>query len=225
MSAPSENAREESAPAPIYDWTSVMATPVRFVHPARIVSCYDGAISLDIARQLQMSDRVQRQLTNLLMDHFDLPDLSEPVEMDQADLGLMAASAEQISSLVPLAGAIFWSHIFVAEIRTHEVSEMKRRIGETAFQFALANRDLAGNLPAPENLDGLETAMEQDGYRCLASWHDALPQRLGSWARLKHASDRLLVSAPEAGQRELGLAIMRRLASNLPELSAQGETQ
>lgn len=199
-----------------------MATPARLVHPERIVACYDDAISVDLAVRLQASDRIQRQLAILLMDRFALPDLPAPVNLDEADLSLMAAPAEQISILAPLAGAVFWAHFFASEIRTNEVAEIKRRIGDTAFQTALANRDLASNLPAPESLDTLETSVEADGYRCLASWHAALPSAIGAWARLKHANDRFLTPFPDARHRVLGAAIMRRLATN-PVSSPESE--
>ena len=207
------------------DWAGAMVMPSRLVHPERIIACYDDAISLDVAAQLQRSDRVQRQLAILLMDHFGLPAMPDPAGLDEADLSLMAAPADQISALVPLAGAVFWAHVLASEIRTSEVAEIKRRIGDDAFQTALANRDLAGNLPGPDNLDALQAAVDADGYRCLTGWHHALPSGAGAWARLKHANDKFFVPFEEPRQRALGASIMRRLALSLTLPSASGEAQ
>lgn len=200
--------------------TDIVAAPARFVHPERIVACYDGAITLDIARDLQCSDRVQQQLTILLMDHFELSALPDLTHLDDADLALMTASFEQIGDLVSLAGAVFWSHVFASEIRTSEVAAMKRRFGETIFQTAIAHRDLAGNLPGPDDLAALEALMASDGLRCIASWHEALPARIGAWARLRHASDSL--PSPDTTHGKFGPAIIRRLAADLPRLHKDG---
>ncbi len=198
------------------DWNSLVSNPAKLVHPERIIACYDGVISRELASGLQASGRVQRQLTLLLMDHFALPELSAPESLDPADGYLMACSADEIAALIPLAGAVFWAQFLASEIRTNEVSEIKRRIGETAFQAALANRDLAGNLPAPESLDALEVNLEADGYQCLASWHAMLPASMGAWARLKQANDRSLTPFSDAKQCALGAAIMRRLVMANP---------
>lgn len=203
------------------DWSTLISNPAKLVHPERIVACYDGVISPEVASQLQASSRVQRQLTSLLMDRFALPELPAPMNIDPADVHLMASPADQIVTLIPLAGAVFWAQFIASEIRTSEVTEIKRRIGEAAFQAALANRDLAGNLPSPESLDTLEVNLEADGYRCLASWQVALPAAIGTWARLKHANDRSLTPFPDARQRALGAAIMRRLAVNPDSSPAQ----
>jgi hypothetical protein len=216
----------KTGPSPVaQDWTGAMAMPARLVHPERLIACYDDAISLDVAVQLQSSDRVQRQLAILLMDHFGLPNLPDPADLDQADLSLVAAPAEQISALVPLAGAVFWAHVLASEIRASEVAEIKRRIGDGAFQTALANRDLSSNLPGPDNLDTLQAAVDGDGYRCLTSWHHALPSGAGAWARLKHANDKFFVPFPEPRERVLGASIMRRLALSLTLQPAPGEAQ
>lgn len=210
-----------SAPSGQPDWNSLISTPAKLVHPERIVACYDGVISSDVAAQLQASRRVQRQLTSLLMDRFALPELPAPMSIDPADVHLISIRADQIAALIPLAGAVFWAQFLASEIRTNEVTEIKRRIGEVAFQAALANRDLAGNLPSPDSLDALEANLEADGYRCLASWHATLPAAIGAWARLKHANDRSLIPFPDAKQRALGAAIMRRLAVNPDSSPAQ----
>lgn len=210
--------KEATIASVAHDWKNIMAAPARFVHPERIVACYDGAISLGIATSLQASERVERPLAILLMDHFDLSALPDLAQLDEADLILMTSPAGQIENLVPLAGAIFWSHVFAGEIRTNEVAEMKRLIGEAAFQTALANRDLASNLPGPDDRGALETMMASDGIRCVAAWHDALPHCLGAWARLKHANDSLLATLPDLVHRELGPEIMRRLAAKLLSL-------
>ncbi|MHC1551785.1 type III secretion protein [Phyllobacterium sp. K27] len=194
------------------DWSALISNPAKLVHPERVVACYDGVISPEVASQLQASSRVQRQLKSLLMDRFALPDLPASMSVDPADVHLLASPADQIATLIPLAGAVFWAQFLASEIRTNEVTEIKRRIGEAAFQAALANRDLAGNLPPPESLDALEASLEADGYRCLASWQAALPAAIGAWARLKHANDRSLTPFPDAKHRALGAAIMRRLA-------------
>jgi hypothetical protein len=224
VSETSDTATEEpDAPSAQPDWSSLAAAPAKLVHPERIAACYDNVISSDVAAQLQASGRVQRQLALLLMEHFSLPELPGPASLDPADIHLMASSADRISTLIPLAGAIFWAQFLAGEIRTSEVAEIKRRIGETAFQAALSNRDLAGNLPPPESLDALEVNLEADGYRCLASWHAALPSATGAWARLKHANDRSLVPFSDARQCDLGAAIMRRLAADAASVPAQEE--
>jgi hypothetical protein len=207
------------------DWTDMMAAPARYVHPERIVACYNGAITIEIATRLRASKRIQRHLAILLTQHFELsalPDLAQP---DDADLLLMTSPAEQISDLVLLAGAIFWSHIFASEIRTNAVAEMKRRVGETGFQRALANRDLASNLPGPNDLCALEAMVTNDGLGCIAGWHDALAARLRPWARLKHANDSGLTPSLNAAHRKLGPLIMRRLAASLPSPIPQDEVQ
>ncbi|MEP7456712.1 type III secretion protein [Phyllobacterium sp. SB3] len=206
------------------DWNTFVSNPAKLVHPERIAACYDNVISREVAAKLQASSRVQQQLALLLMDHFALPELTEPASLDPADIQLMVRPADQISTLIPLAGAVYWAQFLASEIRTNEVAEIKRRIGEEAFQAALSNRDLAGNLPAPESLDTLEINLETDGYHCLASWHAALPAAVGAWARLKHANDRSLTPFPDAKQRALGAAIMRRLASHLDSSLPQEET-
>ncbi|EJN03658.1 hypothetical protein [Phyllobacterium sp. YR531] len=204
------------------DWNDLVSNPAKLVHPERIATCYDNVITSEVAKQLQASDRVQRQLAILLMDRFALPELPQAASLELDDINLMVQPADRISELIPLAGAVFWSQFLAGEIRTNEVAELKRRIGETAFHAALSNRDLAGNLPSPENLDALEATLEADGYRCLASWHAALPSAIGAWARLKHASDRSLTPFPDTRQRGLGATIMRRLAANL-DASSPGE--
>jgi hypothetical protein len=216
----SETARASSGQT---DWSTLVSMPAKLVHPERIVACYDGVISSEVASQLQASRRVQRQMTLLLMDRFALPELPAPISMDPADVHLMFIPADQIAALIPLAGAVFWAQFLASEIRTNEVTEIKRRIGEAAFQAALANRDLAGNLPPPESLGALEANLESDGYRCLGSWQAALPAAIGAWARLKHANDRSLTPFPDAKQRALGAAIMRRLAVDPDSSSAQEE--
>lgn len=225
MTETSEMRNEAPLATAAHDWTNMIAAPARYVHTERIVACYNGAIPIETAMKLQASKRIQRHLAILLTDHFELSALPELAQLDEADLILMTSRAEQISDLVLPAGAIFWSHVFASEIRTNEVAEMKRRVGETGFQTALANRDLASNLPGPDDLGALEALVTSDGLGCIAGWHDALPAHLRPWARLKHANDSVLMPSPEAAHRKLGPSIMRRLAANLPSRIPQDEVQ
>lgn len=211
--AVADNAEAKSSSL-IDNWSNIHSAPARFVHPERIVSCFDKIISSQLAKRLQASDRVQEQLKILLMDHFDLPDPSSLTEIDQVDLGLLSKPAEYIAGLVPLAGAIFWANIFTAEIRTDKIAAMKRSIGESAFQIALANRDLASGLPGPDDLDA---AIERDGNNCLLSWHITLPSAVRAWAQLKHADDTFLSVHTNVKDQGRGVAIIRRLASQYPQ--------
>lgn len=225
MTETSQMRNEANLASAAHDWTDMMAAPARYVHPERIVACYNGAITIEIATNLQASKRIQRHLAILLTDHFELSALPDLAQLDEADLILMTSPADQISDLVLLAGAIFWSHVFASEIRTNEVAEMKRRVGETGFQRALANRDLASNLPGPDDLGALEAMVTSDGLGCIAGWHEALPARIGAWARLKHANDSVLMPSLDAAHRKLGPLIMRRLAANLPSRLLKDEVQ
>lgn len=199
------------------------SAPARLVHPQRIVSCYEDALTLDVAVKLQACDRVQPQLALLVAEQFGLAQSSALLDLAPEDLALMRLAPAQLDELVVIAGAAYWAHVFAAEIRTSEVALMKQAIGEAAFKFALANRDLAGHLAHPGSTDNLIAAVRRDGLHCIGSWHASLPGGLAGWARLKHASDKEVQPFAEEAQRALGLAIMNRLAADL-DLMASEET-
>lgn len=192
-------------------WATICHAPARLIHPRHIVTAFGGAITVEAAPRLQQSDRVQRQLSRLLMEKFELPDVGSCPSPEEGDLKLLALSPSAVAQHSYLAGAVFWGHVLAGEIRSREVASMKERIGDRVFRIAVDNRDLAARHEPPGDLDSLIQAIELDGRKCWLDWRASLPDALAAWLRLTDEVDNDGTRHAEATDRTRGAAIVRRL--------------
>lgn len=211
MIAPLPTASSDS-PAVVSAWEGYRAWPVRSVHPARIVACFNGTIEADAARRLQENSRFSARLENMLRPHFELPQLDGPAPADPADALIAAISSDDLVRLTALSGLIRRGGVFAGEIRSNVVRSYNSQFGDANVRQAVANRDLAVKGEIPSDPTDIGTLVASEGNICLAAWMAPQPHSIQAWFRMKMERELELPQSVNQERSGLDREIVRRAA-------------
>lgn len=201
-------------PAPVSNrWSLFAQAPARYLSARSISQCFDGSLTPEAIRQMQVSPRIQADLKTLLAEHHDLGAIPDDHAMEIPDIALTLMPCDEFSNFFQACGATLWANVLAAEIRASTILELKSRIGENAYKTALQNRDLSLAYAPPTDIEVLLSNIERDSASSLASWIGWLPTSAQGWVRLKLPSSQIN-AAPFSGATDSHVrAVVNRLAA------------
>jgi hypothetical protein len=177
MSTPQKN--EVSA------WRSFMLTPGGYAGPAHIRSCFNGAISEQLAAKLAACARIEDRLSSLLFSRYSLSRWLDLEACPQKDRAIALLRHEEFDGLVRRAGAIYWSASFATAVFGNEVAALQQQLGEDLYRFALAHRNLAGPIQDLRPFEALDMKLLGDGLRCFEGWRRSQQRAVAERVLLK----------------------------------------
>jgi hypothetical protein len=174
-------------------WRGFMFTPGRYAEPAHVRSCFNDAISVQLAAKLVACARIEDRLSNLLIAHYRLPRWLDLEACPKKDRAVALLPLAEFAGVARRAGAIYWSASLATAVFGSEVAALQRQLGEDLYQFALAHRDLAGPIQGLRPLEALDAKFLADGWRCFEGWRRSQQRAVAERVLLK------LPSGYEAG--------------------------
>jgi hypothetical protein len=195
------------------DWATLMHRPAAYIDPTRLAPCFDDRIGVRLCERLRDAGRLQGRLSSLITDFYGLDAPFGPETVDPADQKVALLPAARTGDLVRRAGVVYWANAIANVVRAEEVRELRARLGETLYSFALANRNLSGPAVKLDLDDDADAQITEDGFRCLGAWCLSQPMAIGERVRLKSPASRALDDAVRSPFNELGPAIIRCAAA------------
>ena len=195
----------------VIDWATLMTKPVIYIDPVRLAACFNGRIAAPLCERLRRAPRLQGRLTDVITRVYAL---EAPVNQDvlsPVDQKVALLPAEQVGDLIRRAGAVYWANAIANTLRAGEVRQLREKLGEPVYTFALTNRNLSGS---PVSFRGADTEdigalIVDDGMRCLGAWCRSQPRPIATRVRMKMPPSALLDGLAQLPFDEVGPAIIR----------------
>ena len=195
------------------EWRAFLSLPAAYAHGVHLAACLGDNFEVEFCEQLLATERLHSRLSELLTQHYDLPDWREEQVCDAEDRVIAMATAEQIDVLAARSGAIYWSANIAGAILAHEAEAFQQQLGHDLCSYAVVHRDLAGPKRDTVQQDDLHNVVLTDGWRCIEAWRRNLPESIGKRVLLKLAPNPLFDMQPDRIFDEFGPAIVRRAAN------------
>ncbi|MCR4264837.1 hypothetical protein [Nitratireductor sp. ZSWI3] len=188
--------------------------PSRYADPARLISCFGGAVDLETGKRLLATRRLDKRLSRLLTERFHLPPpaLQDNRSIDEADWPVACAPADRLAEIAIRAGAVYWAATLARTISGREATALREQLGAALCSLAVANKDLAGPQQPLDPLETVRQRVEADGWVCLAAWCEAAGPVVASRVRLKLPPQNPLEAPAAPAFAEIGPLIVRRVA-------------
>jgi hypothetical protein len=194
-------------------WHDFMEQPGSYIHPERLARCFRGLVAAELCAKLASSERLRSRLAEMIRLYYMLPPAVQADEgADEQDLIIAMAPPEILQSIVPSAGAIYWSAAIANTVLAAEVAALQEQIGENLCAVAVKNRDLAGPASSLSSLDTLTDRIMASGWLCLAAWCESLHPAIAARVRLKLPPHALFDAPMAEDYRAIGPDIIRRVA-------------
>ena len=156
-------------------WGEFMQRPARYASAAHVRACFNNSIGEDLAASSGPAPASKTAFRSCL---------PRTTAYRRRRTARRAASATgpscfcppEIAALAQRAGAVWWAASFATAVRGSEVQALQKLLGEDLYQFALANRDMAGPAQNLQRIENLENAVAADGWSCFEAWRRALPR-------------------------------------------------
>ena len=204
MSTASESAGADAG------WDAFITQPARYIEPSRLAMCFDGVLGPELCARLKTSLRLEERLSGLVHSRYGLVRDVAAGAVSDIDRSIALAPPEQLTELLPRAGAIYWANSIANTIRAADAAAIDAALGDALCVVALANRDLSGPMQSLTPYDRLGARVTEDGLRCLGAWCKAQPPGIGLRVRLKLAPAPALDDPVKRPFDEFGPAIVRR---------------
>jgi hypothetical protein len=203
----------KASPDPALDWRSFMTEPVLYMDPARFEACFEGVFPPAVCRKMQGSARLRSRLSDVVQTHYQLDPWVDPEQMEAIDRAIALEPAQGLMDLALRAGAIYWSSAIAGAVLAKTVAALHSQLGDDLCAYAIAHRDLTGPAQRLEPLDDVGDRIEDDGWRCLAAWCEAVPAGIGLRVRLKLPTDSIMDQPAPPEFKARGPEIIRRAAA------------
>ncbi|MGO4448252.1 hypothetical protein AB4Y96_04920 [Phyllobacterium sp. TAF24] len=207
---------QETAPV----WDTYFNHTVRFIHPSRLLECFDGILLPEGIEFLRNAQRIGHNTQRLIREHFGLPALPVELTMEGPDLQLLLMPIEDVKGYELRFGAMFLANSLAQIIQSAAVHRLRETLGQEVYSLALANRHLAISGDVITDPDALLAAMRRDGQACLSTWRESMPTYINEWFRLKYPSDEEIQPAHRGDAGKRALAIVRHPSNSVTDKAA-----
>ena len=194
------------------DWSTFMRRPAAFIDGARLATCFDSGLRLELCARLREASRLQDRLSTLIIKHYALPAPIAPEAVNEIDRKVALLPTQRLADLIRRSGAIYWGNAIANVVLADEVRLLHERLGEALCAFARAKRALSGPAVAFAPLVAAPARVMEDGRHCLAAWCQSQPEAVAARVRLKFPPSPDIDSAPPGPFAEIGPAIVRTAA-------------
>jgi len=192
------------------DWHEFMTNPAGYADAARLVACFDDAISEATCERMLRSPRLHQRVSVLLFDHYGLASAVSREPDEKVDRAIVLSSVVELEELALRSGAIYWAGRIAAVIDGREAAALQAALGADLCALAVANRDLASPMQSFEAAEDIHERVYADGLRCLGAWCQTMPSETAKRVRLKLMPHDIIDGAVAAPFDEVGPAIVRR---------------
>jgi hypothetical protein len=187
--------------------------PAAYIHAERFPDCIPD-IPAPLAMRLLACARLQRNLSQLILEHYHL---AECIEADLIDAPgrFCLLDAEQLRRVGELAGGIWHARLLRSIVSGRTLATILADFEPQLHSLALENVDLS---PEPErSLDpaALAEAIRRDGTDCLSAYLARLPAPLRGRVLLKFPAGYPAGSAVSELHARLGPIIIDRIAGRV----------
>lgn len=187
--------------------------PAAYIHADRFPECIPDIPALLAARLLRCA-RLQRNLSELILEHYRLQACTEAAFSD-AGGRLCLLDAQQLRRVGELAGGIWHARSLRSIILGRTLATILADFDPQLRSIALENVDLAPEPERPLDPAALAEAIRRDGMDCLSAFLARLPASLRGRVLLKFPAGSAAGSPVSELHAALGPAIIDRVAARV----------
>jgi YOP proteins translocation protein K (YscK) len=191
------------------DWATFMNRPAAYIDVTRLAACFGGNIRIPLCERLLAEGRLQDRLSATISEFYALATPVGPDAANAADQRIALLPAGKTRDLVRRAGAVFWANTIANAIRADEVRQLRGRLGDELYAFAVANRQLSERSGSLDLADATDAQIDEDGWRCLGGWCESQHKAISERVRLKRPASPAIDGGVTRPFSEIGPAIVR----------------
>jgi hypothetical protein len=187
--------------------------PAAYIHGDRFPECIPD-IPAPLAIRLLSCARLQRNLSQLILEHFHLDECTEADFMDAAS-HFCLLDAEALRRVGELAGGIWHARSLRSIVLGRALATILADFEPQLHGFALENVDLSPESERPLDPAALAEAIRRDGMHCLSAFFAHLPAPLRRRVLLKFPDGSPVSSLVSELHAALGPVIIDRIAERV----------